>query len=182
VLCTFVFLRLHLEQVRSLPQSTCPAKSAPPPQTATRPFTIGELLLTEDGFKKKFNSVTGLSLKPDAPHCKELTELGAKIVTHKPGRMKEMVEVLQQTGADTICLIPPSPPPHENKFDITVELIEAAKKASIPNVLFISSARCDLAGKEKQPRLREFVELEVLFMSANGDPSTPTGQSPVVIQ
>jgi hypothetical protein len=123
--------------------------------------------------------LTGLSLKPDAPHCKELTELGAKIVTHKPGRMKEMVEALQQAGADTICLIPP---PHENKFDITVELIEVAKKASIPNVLFISSAGCDLAEKEKQPRLREFVELEALFMAAKGDPSTPTGQSPVVIR
>jgi hypothetical protein len=93
--------------------------------------------------------------------------------------MKEMVEALQQTGTDTICLLLP---PHEKKFDITVELIEAAKKASIPNVLFIRSARCDPAEKEKQPRLWEFVELEALLMIANGDTSTSTGQSPVVIR
>jgi len=142
-------------------------------------FTISELLLTNDTFRKKFDTLTGLSLKPNAPHCKELAKLGMKIVPHKPGRMKEVVSTLQQTGADAICLIPPA---HQDKYDITVELIEAAKKASVPNVAFISSAGCDLAEKDKQPGLREFVELETLVMSAKGDSSTSTGSSPVVIR
>jgi hypothetical protein len=142
-------------------------------------FTISELLLTNDTFKKKFSSLTGLSLKPNAPHCKELSKLGAKIVPHKPGRVKEMVTSLQHTGADTICLIPPA---HQSKYDITVELIEATKKASVPNVLFISSAGCDLAERDKQPRLREFVDLEALVMSTKSEPSIMTGQSPVVIR
>lgn len=142
-------------------------------------FAIADLLLAHDNFKKKFTSLTGLSLNPNAPHCKELAKRGVEIVPHKPGRMKDMVETLQKTGADTICLIPPA---NQNKFDITAELIEAAKRAGVPNVLFIGSAGCDLAEKEKQPRLREFIELETLVMSAKGDPSTSTGQSPVVIR
>lgn len=142
-------------------------------------FTICELLLTNETFKKKFGTLTGLSLKPNAPHCKELAKLGAKIVPHKPGRMKDMVATLKQTGADTLCLIPPA---HQDKYDMTVELIEAAKKASVPNIAFISSAGCDMAEKDKQPRLREFVELEALAMSTKGDSSTATGSSPVVIR
>jgi len=142
-------------------------------------FAISELLLTNDTFKKRFGTLTGLSIKPDAPHCKELEKLGAKIVLHKPGRLKEMVATLQQTSADTMCLVPPA---HKDKYDITVELIEAAKKASVPNVAFISSAGCDMAEKDKQPGLRAFMELEALAMSAKGDPSTSMGSSPVVIR
>lgn len=142
-------------------------------------FLIAELILTDQTFKKEIDSVTGLSLKPNDARCKELSNLGAQIVAHKPGKLKEMAQVLQQTGADTICLIPPA---HEEKFEITVELINAAKKAGIPNVCFLSSAGCDLAEKEKQPRLREFIELEALVMAAKGDASTATGHSPVVIR
>src|SRR5688572_27069128 len=81
---------------------------------------IAELLLTDPNFKAQSDSVAGLSLHPHAQHCKELEKLGAKIIPHKPGRMKEMVNTLKQTGADTLCLIPPA---HTDKFDITVELI-----------------------------------------------------------
>ena len=93
--------------------------------------------------------------------------------------MKEMVKTLQQSGADAMCLIPPA---HKEKYDITVELIEAAKKANVPNVCFISSAGADLAERDKQPRLREFIDLECLMLAAKGDPSTSTGHSPVVIR
>ena len=65
---------------------------------------------------------------------------------------------------------------------ITQELIEATKRAGIPNVCFISSAGCDLADPGKQPRLREFIELETLVMASKGDASTQTGHSPVVIR
>jgi len=107
------------------------------------------------------------------------TKLGAQIVAHKPGKLKEMVETMQQTGADAICLIPPA---HKDKYDITVELINATRKANIANVCFLSSAGCDLAEKDKQPRLREFIELETLVLEAKGDQSTSTGHSPVVIR
>ena len=142
-------------------------------------YTIAELLLTDNQFSKKLDSVTGLSLKPHDAVCKELTKLGVKIVPHKPGKMRDMVNTLKHAEVDTLCLIPPA---HKDKYDITVELIEAAKKANIPNILFMSSVGCDLADKKKQPRLREFVELESLFLSTKGDSSTSTGQSPVVIR
>jgi hypothetical protein len=74
------------------------------------------------------------------------------------------------------------PPAHEEKFDITMELIEATKRANIPNVCFISSAGCDLADPQKQPSLRQFIELEAAVMAAKGDASTETGHSPVVIR
>jgi len=46
----------------------------------------------------------------------------------------------------------------------------------------ISSAGCDLAEKDKQPRLREFIELEAMILAVKGDPSTETGHAPVVIR
>ena len=142
-------------------------------------FLIAELLLSDQRFSKKIAEVTGLSLHPNGSRAKELANMGVKIVPHKPGRVRDMANTLKQTGADTICLIPPA---HKDKFDITVELVEAAKQAKVQNVLFLSSAGCDLADEKKQPRLREFIELETLVMSTKGDPSTLTGHSPVVIR
>lgn len=142
-------------------------------------FLIAELLLTDPNFAKKIGSLTVLSLHPDADSCKELTKLGGKIVPHKPGRLKDVVSTLRSIGADTMCLIPPA---DKDKFDITVELIEAAKKADIANVCFLSSAGCDLAERDKQPRLREFIDLEAMFMSSKGDSSTLTGHSPVIVR
>ncbi|GAB1218020.1 hypothetical protein ATERTT37_007266 [Aspergillus terreus] len=135
-------------------------------------FLIAELILTDPSFAQKIGSVTGLSLHPEAESCKELAKLGAKIVPHKPGRLKDVVSTLKSIEADAMCLIPPA---HQDKFDITVELIEAVKKANIPNVCFVSSAGSDLAERDKQPRLREFIDLEAMFMAAKGDPSTSTG-------
>ncbi|CEL05037.1 hypothetical protein ASPCAL06159 [Aspergillus calidoustus] len=142
-------------------------------------FLIAELILTDETFKKKLASVTGLSLNPNADSCKELEGLGARIVPHKPGRLRDMVSTLKDVGADTMCLIPPA---HKDKFDITVELIEAAKKANIANVCFISSGGCDLAERDRQPGLRQFIDLEAMFMASKGDPSTSTGHSPVVVR
>ena len=105
-------------------------------------FLITELLLTNDTFKSKITSVCGLSLHPTSAKAKELGTKGCKIIHHKPGRMRQMVETLKQTGCDTLCLIPPA---HEHKYDITEELVNAAKKADIQNVCFISSVGCDLA-------------------------------------
>ncbi|KAI1263312.1 hypothetical protein F5Y18DRAFT_429400 [Xylariaceae sp. FL1019] len=143
-------------------------------------FAIGELLLKKQNpFARKVDSVIGLTLNPDAPRAKELASLGAEIVAHKPGRERDMVKALKDTGCDTLCLVPPA---HKDKMDISAELVRAAKKADIPNVLLISSAGCDYAEAEKQPRLREFIALESLHLEAKGDPSTQTGQSPCVIR
>ena len=54
--------------------------------------------------------------------------------------------------------------------------------ADIPNIVFLSAAGCDLAERNKQPRLREFIDLEALFLGTKGDPVTRTGHSPVVIR
>ncbi|KLJ10894.1 hypothetical protein EMPG_09831 [Blastomyces silverae] len=140
---------------------------------------ITELLLTDANFKKQFDSVCGLSLHPDASRCKELERLGAKIIPHMPGNAQKLAKTLEETGADTICLIPPA---HKDKYNITCELIEATKMANVPNACFISSVGADLAERDKQPRLRQFIDLECLFMSCKGDPSTSTGHSPVVIR
>ncbi len=142
-------------------------------------FTIAELILTNNDFKKEIGSVTGLALHPDSEFAKELASLGVKIVPHRPGRVKDMAKTLRDSGADTLCLIPPA---HDSKLDLTTELIEATKKANIPNVCFISSAGCDLAERDRQPRLREFIDLETRILSCKGDPTTSTGHSPVVIR
>ncbi len=140
---------------------------------------IAELLLTDEHFSKKISSLSGLALDPNNENCKLLKKLGATIVPHKPGQEREMVKTLKGIGADTICLIPPA---HHDKYDITAELVSAAKKANVQNVCFLSSAGCDLADPKKQPRLREFIDLEALVMSTKGDPSSATGHSPVVIR
>lgn len=90
-----------------------------------------------------------------------------------------MGQTLKQTGADAICIIPPA---HVSKLDITKELVEASKLANVPNVCLISAAGCDLADEKRQPRLREFVGIEQMVMSAKGDAETETGHSPVVIR
>ncbi|KAL5618051.1 hypothetical protein FOVSG1_000273 [Fusarium oxysporum f. sp. vasinfectum] len=142
-------------------------------------FLIAELILKHRDFSRKVDSVIGLTLHPDSPKAKELQDLGAKIVVHKPGRLREMAKTLQDTGCDTICLVPPA---HEHKLEISEELVHAAKKADVPNVLLISSAGCDYAERGKQPRLREFIDLETLVMEAKGDPNVSTGTSPCIIR
>ncbi|KAL4911773.1 hypothetical protein BDW62DRAFT_207113 [Aspergillus aurantiobrunneus] len=78
-----------------------------------------------------------------------------------------------------MCLIPPA---YKDKFDMTVKLIKAIKKADIPNLCFLSSAGCDLAEQDKQPRLRKFLDMEAMFMPLKGNLSTSTGHSPVVMR
>lgn len=142
-------------------------------------FAIAELLLTNEDYSKNIGTVVGLSLKPNSPDCKALAKLGATIVHHKPGTVREMVDTLEDLDADTICIIPP---PHHDKVDITTELVEATKKANIPNVCLLSAAGADLADEKKQPKLREFIKIEELVLQAKGDHKNKGGQSPVVIR
>jgi hypothetical protein len=142
-------------------------------------FLIAELLLSDENFSKEIGAVHGLTLNPDAQRCKDLQSLGATIVPHRPGRLKNVAADIRDTKADTLCLVPPA---SRDKIDITAEMIEAAKRANVPNVVFLSAAGCDLAERDKQPRLREFIHLETLFLSTKGDPSSMTGHCPVVIR
>lgn len=142
-------------------------------------FLIAELILKHRDFSRKVDSVVGLTLHPDSEKVKELQGLGATIVAHKPGRVREMTKSLKDTKCDTICLVPPA---HKHKFDICTELVTAAKKAGVTNVCFISAAACDYADPRRQPRLHEFIDLEVLVMESKGDPSTQTGHSPCIIR
>ncbi|MCJ1394691.1 hypothetical protein MMC18_007571 [Xylographa bjoerkii] len=119
--------------------------------------------LSDEMVSKKVGGITGLTFNPDVARCKELAKLGAKIIANEPLKMKDMVKVLKKIGAGTICIIPPV---HEDKFDITVGLIEVSKRAAGPNVCFLSSSGCSFANKLKQTRLREFVKFEAPVMSA----------------
>ncbi|ODM17291.1 hypothetical protein SI65_06966 [Aspergillus cristatus] len=142
-------------------------------------FVIAELLLSDENFSKAVSSVSGLTLNPSAERCKDLTELGATIVSHQPGRVKNVASSIKGTNADTVCVIPPA---SKHKIDVTAELIEAAKMADVPNIVFLSAAGCDLAERDRQPRLREFIDLEALFMGVKGDASSRTGECPVIIR
>ena len=67
---------------------------------------IAELLLTDDHFKKHFDSVTCLALDPSK--CKDLEKFGAHVVAHEPGRVSKMANVLKEMGVDGIMVIPPT--------------------------------------------------------------------------
>ena len=142
-------------------------------------FLIAELLLTDRKFSSKIDSVCGLTLNPASAKCKELQKLGVTIISHKPGKLKDIIATLKDSGADALCIIPPT---HKDKFDITMELVAAGKRAGVPNVCLVSSAGADMADVKKQPRLREFIDIEQLVLEAKGDAKTVTGTSPVVVR
>lgn len=141
-------------------------------------FAIAELLLSPP-FSRKVDSVTALIIDSSSNKVQELKSLGANVVAYVPGSERDVVQTLKQTGCDTICLIPPA---RADKLDVAAELINASKKAGLVNLCLISSTGCDYADRQKQPRLREFIELETLALAAKGDPETSLGHSPVIIR
>ena len=170
---------LHFTQPNHTTQTKMPRNICITSIEGQTGFLIAELLLTDPKFKSQLDSLTGLTLDPASPKAKELATLGATVVAHKPGRERDVVAALKKTGCDTICLVPPA---RRDKFDIAAELTTAAKKAGVQNVLLISAAGCDYAERDKQPRLREFVDLEALVLAEKGDPESPLGHSPCVIR
>ncbi|KHN96821.1 NAD(P)-binding domain protein [Metarhizium album ARSEF 1941] len=142
-------------------------------------FAIAELVLKHRDFSRRVDSVVGLALDAESELATELRDLGATIVPHVPGRVGDVVKALEDSGADTVCVVPPA---RGNKLDMCAELVEAAGKARVSNVCLISSAGCDYADPKRQPRLREFIDLEALVLAAKGDAGTPTGTSPCVIR
>jgi hypothetical protein len=142
-------------------------------------FLIIKLLLTDPKFRKNVDRVTALAINTQSSYVQELEKLGAVIAQHRPGRVHDTAQVLRYTEADTLMLIPPA---HVNKIDITLEILEAAKRVNIGNVCLLSAAGCDMADRDAQPRLGEFIELEVALMKMKGDPSTRTGYSNCIIR
>lgn len=118
-------------------------------------------------------------MNPDHEHCKELESMGAVLVPMVRDDVEGLTKVMKESGADTIMVIPPAV---DDKVEVTKQMIEAAKAAGIPNSVLLSSAGCDMADPEKQPRLREFITLETMVMEAKGDTDTPLGHSPCIIR
>ena len=130
-------------------------------------------------FKKWIDSVIGLTLHPNSEFAKDPARFGAKIVSHKPGRVKDIVKTLRDSGADTLGLILPA---HENKLDLTTKLVEAVKKVNVPNVCFISSAGNDLLNGIVSLDCVSSLIWKLAVLSCKGDSITAQGHSPVVIQ
>jgi hypothetical protein len=140
-----------------------------------------ELLLSNAKFSKKFASLSLLAVDPHK--CHELKQLGGDKVNVVPynSDKHKLLEDLKSENCDTIFLIPPS---HKDKFEMLKTIIECAGKLkSVQNVILLSSAGCDVAEREKQPSIRQFIDMETLVMKAKGDPATgSTGHSPCIIR
>lgn len=136
-------------------------------------------LLLDDTYRSKFHSLTALVFSEDAKASLSEFADDVQILVYDPSDEPALVSAMEQT--DTCMLIPPA---RKDKAKITRTLLEAAKKAkSVTNMVFLSSAGCDYAERDKQPRLREFIDLEALAMQPKSDPSTgDTGHSPCVIR
>ncbi|KAJ9144708.1 Prestalk A differentiation protein A [Pleurostoma richardsiae] len=143
-------------------------------------FLIAELLLKDPRFSKQIDSLTGLALNADEPKLKELEQLGATVLPHVPGDEASLVEGLKGAEVDTVCIVPPA---KANKLELVKEVVSAATKAgTVTNTLLISSAGCDYAERDAQPRLREFIDIEALVLASKGEADTPLGHSPCVIR
>lgn len=113
-------------------------------------FVIAELLLDDENIFKAISSVSGQTLNLTTHHCKDLIQLGAIIVPHQPGRVKNVVTSIKDNNVDTVCMILPA---SKHKTDVTAELIEVVKMADVPNIVLITAAGCDLAERDRQPKL-----------------------------
>jgi len=105
--------------------------------------------------------------------------IGLEVVAFDPEDEQGLVQAMEMV--DMCLLIPPA---RNDKAKIAKTLLEAAGKARcVTHLVFLSSAGADYAERDKQPRLREFIDLEALAMRAKQDPSTAdTGHSPCVVR
>lgn len=138
-----------------------------------------DLLLTDDELKTKHSGLTLLC--GDASKCEDLSDHGPSIVPvdYESDSVEDLAGKIKDSGANAIFLIPPA---SGKKFEYVQKMLEATKQANVPNVLFLSSAGCDLAERDKQPHLRKFIDMENLVLETKGDTSTETGQSPIIIR
>jgi uncharacterized protein YbjT (DUF2867 family) len=169
------------------PKRTAHGAAKPAPSTRNILVTAAEgqtghllidLLATDDTYRSKYAQLTALVFSEKATELLQEYE-DVKVIVYDPNEKELLVNAMEQI--DTCMLIPPA---RKDKAQITRTLLEAAKEAkSVTNLVFLSSAGCDYADKDKQPRLREFIDLEALAMQPKQDPSTgDTGHSTCVIR
>ncbi|KAI0632653.1 NAD-P-binding protein [Trametes polyzona] len=139
---------------------------------------IIELLTTDDEYINQYQELTALVFSEEAKSILEEFDT-VKTLVYDSKDKEALVEAM--STVDTCLLIPPV---RKDKAKITSNLLAAAKKAqTVQNLVLLSSAGADYAERDKQPRLREFIDLEMLAMQPKGDPSTgDTGHSPCVIR
>ncbi|KAI8903681.1 hypothetical protein DFJ77DRAFT_431696 [Powellomyces hirtus] len=143
---------------------------------------VSELLLTDKTFSSKYSALACVSF--DSSKTSDLEKLGATVVpvdlaATKTARSKALVDNLKSSKIDTIMLIPPA---RKEKMKLTMEMVEAAKKAGVRNVLLLSTAGCDLAERDTQPNLRSAIDIEKMVMETKGNPDVSTGHSPCIIR
>ncbi|BGP02879.1 hypothetical protein NBRC10513v2_006604 [Rhodotorula toruloides] len=149
--------------------------------TAVDGFTgsaVLELLMSDNSYKGKISKIIGLTFgEPKEDTKAVLDEYGVE--TALVDEMDE--DKLKELGVDTLCLIPPA---RKDKAKLVKQILELGKKSkSVKNLVFLSSAGCDYAERDKQPHLREFIHLEVLAMAPKSDESTgETGHSPCIVR
>lgn len=137
-----------------------------------------DLLETDETYRSKYQSLTALVFSDEAKDL--LTEYdNVQVLVYDPSDKKALLEAMK--AIDTCMLIPPA---RKDKAKITRTLLDAAQEAqTVTNLIFLSSVGCDFAEHSKQPRLREFIELETLALQPKSLPETgDTGHSPCVIR
>ncbi|GAA5911274.1 hypothetical protein JCM8208_004315 [Rhodotorula glutinis] len=140
--------------------------------------SLVELLLSDPEFDGKFAKVVGLTFGEPGPDAKDILD-EYNVETMPADSLDD--SKLKEVGVDTLCLIPPA---RKDKLDLVKQVLDVGKKAkNVKNLVFVSSAGCDYAERDKQPHLREFIDLEVLAMAPKSDPSTEdTGHSPCIVR
>lgn len=138
-----------------------------------------DLLLNDDAFSSSHKNLHLLA--HDTSKVEAHKSSGATVIPIDYANIdvKTLTKSMKDSKANTLLLIPPT---HKDKVAITKSMIEAAKNADIPNVVLLSSAGADLADTQKQPRLREFIELECEVMKCKGLTDTQLGHSPVIVR
>ena len=140
-----------------------------------------ELLLTNKQFSSKFKSLSLLAVNPDK--CIELSRIGRGRVNVFPltFEKQKLLETLKTEMCDTIFLIPPA---DKEKLAIVKTIIDcAAHLKTVQNVVLLSSAGCDVAERDHQPSIRQFIDMEALVMNAKAEPGMgSTGHSPCIIR
>lgn len=144
-------------------------------------------LLASDRFKGSYSKLVGLTFGEPKEDVKEILQ-EAGVETMMVDEIDE--KMIKELGVDTLCLIPPANKVRQlarlccyglglaakqtltlwgdrrvaaqEKMSLVKQILTLGKKAkSVQNVVLVSSAGADYAERDKQPRLREFIDLEV---------------------
>jgi len=125
--------------------------------------SIVEHLMSHGDYKDKIEAICALAIEPKS--CADLGKF-AKITSANFSDPKSLAEHMSK--CDVVLLIPPA---CNEKKKMTTNMIEAVKMANVKNVVFLSTAGIDMADPKKQPRMREFIELETMLLACACEPN-----------